>query len=248
MKKRRSFRKPHRIKKKKSIFKSRLFWLLVLILIIVGIIFYYLFFSKIFQIKEIEVVGEEIIAENQIKKIIPLSNIFLINISNIEMNILNQFPHIFNVNIKREFPDKLNITIAERVAVGIWCEQENCFLVDRSGVAFEKALPEIDLIKIFSTKELLKKEKIEQILEIQQELNKKEIQLKEVKIVSEERLNVKTSEDWEIYFNLRRDDISRQIFNLRIVLKERISLERRKNLQYIDLRFDKIFIYPRSEE
>ena len=244
MKKRRSFRKPHRVKKKKSILRSRLFWYSTLILTITGIIFYYLFFSKTFQIKEVVVVGEEVISENKIKEIVPKENIFLIDISKIRTNILENFLPIANVDIKREFPDKLNIIITERVAVGIWCEQENCFLIDKDGVAFERALPEINLIKIFSQKELLKKEKIEQILKIQQELNRKEIQLKWAKIVSEERLNVKTTENWEIYFNLMRDDFSKQIFNLGIIMREKISPERRKNLEYIDLRFDKIFIYP----
>ena len=244
MKKRRSFRKPHRIKKKRSIFKSWLFWLLVFILIIVSIIFYYLFFSKTFQIKEIVIIGQEKISKNQIKEIVPKENIFLIDISKIKTNILENFLPIANVNVRREFPDKLNITITERVAVGIWCEQENCFLIDKDGIIFKSALPETNLIEIFSEKELLKKEKIEQILKIQQELNRKEIQIKEAKIVSEERLNIKTTENWEIYFNLMRDDLSKQIFNLGIVMREKISVERRKNLQYIDLRFDKIFIYP----
>jgi len=62
-------------------------------------------------------------------------------------------------------------------------------------------------------------------------------------IKSDARFNIKISEGWEIFLNPQKD-IDKQLKNLGIILKEKLPIERRKNLQYIDLRFDRIYIYP----
>ena len=49
------YRRPHRIRKKKSIFRSRFFWIALLVLFFLGAIFYFLIFSPIFQIKGIKI-------------------------------------------------------------------------------------------------------------------------------------------------------------------------------------------------
>jgi len=59
-------------------------------------------------------------------------------------------------------------------------------------------------------------------------------------IVSEERLNIAVSEGWEIYFNTE-GDLDWQIKELWIVLEKQISPEKRKNLEYVDLRFSRVF-------
>ena len=59
-------------------------------------------------------------------------------------------------------------------------------------------------------------------------------------IVSEERLNVKTSEGWEIYFNTA-DDLDWQVQELALVLEKQITPEKRRNLEYIDLRFSRVY-------
>jgi len=62
------------------------------------------------------------------------------------------------------------------------------------------------------------------------------LKILEVSIISEERLNAKTSEGWEIYFNLE-GDINWQLTKLGAVLEKEIPPEKRENLEYIDLRF-----------
>ena len=68
-----------------------------------------------------------------------------------------------------------------------------------------------------------------------------EIQIELAEIVSDRRLNIKTSEGWEIYFNLQ-EDIDWQLTELALILKEKISPEKRGEIKYIDLRFEKVFI------
>jgi cell division septal protein FtsQ len=258
MPKRKFFRKPHRIKKKKSIFKSRLFWFGILVLITIGGLFYLIVFSNWFQINKIEIRGNKNISNQEIKEIIQPAleqqivfwntrTIFLANLKELNKVILEKFPEIAKVELKRKFPETLTAIIEERKPVAVFYYQDKRFFLDKEAIIFKEIEKKegINLLKIESLigKQVLEKKLIEKIIKIQQKLNQKEIIITEAVIVSEERLNIKTLENWEIYFSLR-DDISTQIFNLGVVMKERISPERRKNLQYIDLRFDKIFIYP----
>jgi hypothetical protein len=81
------------------------------------------------------------------------------------------------------------------------------------------------------------KEKISKILEIKSKLEDiLKIQIKKADLISEKRLNVKTFEGWDIYFNLKKD-LDWQLTKLKAVLDEKIPEEKRKDLEYVDLRF-----------
>lgn len=258
-------RKPHRIKKKKSILKSRVFWQVILVLIVVSGLFYLVSFSPFFQITKVEIRGNEKISDQEIKEIIhpyvkhqiifwQTRNIFLANLKETNNSLLEKFPEIVQVELKRSFPKTLIISIQERKPVAIFKHYDRQFLIDKEGIVFKEFIEgqESGYLQIEGLifegeiklgRQVIEKEIMTKILEIKQELSRKEIPIIAAVIASKERLNVKTLENWEIYFNLR-EDITKQIFNLGIVLREKIPLERRKTLEYIDLRFDKIFIYP----
>jgi len=249
-------RKPHRIEKKKSIFQNRFFWLVLLILISTGFLFYFVIFSSTFQIKEIKITGNQKVAKENIQKIIEekikksflflnSKSIFLINSGEINKSLLEKFPEVSEIDLKRKFPDILIVEIKERVPIGIWCQEQDCFYIDKEGIVFEKSPSEDKLIirpgfeetGIFIGKEVLEKNYLEAILEILEKVKENlKIDIKEFVIFKEGRLNAKTSGDWEIYFDIQ-GDISQQISNLILVLEEKISPEKRRDLKYIDLRF-----------
>ena len=79
-------------------------------------------------------------------------------------------------------------------------------------------------------------DKVAKILDIHSGLIDLEIGTDFINIVSDKRVDVETLEGWDIYFNLK-DKISSQVLNLGLVLKEKISSEARRNLEYVDLRF-----------
>lgn len=221
--------------------KNRLFRLGVLALAAVGGISYFLFFSEIFQIKKIAVSGEVGIYEENIKALVYPKNIFLINTGEIEKNILSNFSKIGKVEIYRSLPDALDILITERTPIALWCEQDHCFFADKEGVIFGENPPETDLIKIMGPKEMLNKEKISQILDIQRKLKENpQVTATQALIASEERLNIGTSEGWEIYFN-SKGNLDWQVQELALVLEKQITPAKRKNLEYIDLRFSRVF-------
>ncbi len=58
-------------------------------------------------------------------------------------------------------------------------------------------------------------------------------------------MNVNTADGWEVYFN-PKGDLNWQITELAAILENRIPLEKRKNLKYIDLRFNKVYIFPEN--
>lgn len=221
--------------------RSRVFWIGILSFLAIAVIYYFLFFSGFFKIKKIIITGDQIISEEIARTFVARNNIFLINAAKIEKDILSGFSQIAKVKISRSFPSTLNISIIKREPAAVWCDLEKCFLTDNDGVNFREAPTETDLIKITGAKELVGRESISQILRIQKELKDKSIATTtRAFIVSEERLNIKTSEGWEAYFNLK-GNLDWQLQELNLVLEKQISPEKRRNLEYVDLRFSRVY-------
>ena len=235
-----SYRKPYRVKRKKAIWRSRLFRISLLFLIIIGAVSYFLLFSPVFHIKKIIITGDKIFSQENIGALADGKNFFLIDTREIKDYILSSFPQTADVKIRRSLPDVLDISVKKRYPAVLWCESEKCSLADKNGVIFREAADE-NLMRISGKKEELGKEKIAQILDIQDKLkNIAGVTTTEALIVSKGRINIGISEGWEIYFNTE-GDLDWQIKELGLVLEKQISPERRKNLEYVDLRFSRVF-------
>lgn len=252
-----TYRKAHRYKRNKPFFKSRFFWLGFLILIFLFSVFYLLFLSKIFQVNNINVSGEQRISgeslklsiENKLdKKILffKTKSIFLINLTDIKKEILNEFPQTAEIVIGRRLPNSLDTIVTERQGAADWCQNEKCFLADKEGIIFEEAKGDEKSIKIIDKQrtnqpilgeKVITSDDLDKILKISPKLEMDfKIPVKEFLIYSEDKLTVFTEENWEIYFNLK-NDIDWQITKLGAVLEEKIPPEQRKDLEYIELRF-----------
>jgi len=280
---RRRYKKSFKTKKKKSVFsssktilKNKFFWTGFLFLILGGGFCYLLFFSSIFQIKKVEIVQDSKISSEEIKDIVWQNvnrNILLANFNQIINDLLEKYPQLKNVQIKKKLPDKLEIQIQERKTAAILEKKDfpfriqpefsffgnfnkeknqEYYLIDEEGVVFEKSnniSSDALIIKkqirdknVNLGKEYVKKEIMEKILKIKDE---EKIGVKEITIISNERLNAKTAESWEIYFSLKKD-LNLQLLELNILLEEKLSLKERENLKYVDLRFDKIYFKKSS--
>jgi len=274
----RKFRKPYRIKKRKSIFKSRFFWSGILIVIIFCGIFYLICFHSFFQIKEIKISGNSAFAEDRadkqkvlfegVQKIIEekinqkilffsSKSIFLANFSEIKKEILKSFPPVDEINLKRKFPHTILVQVKERKPLAIFCpirksttsngvnQNDNCFFIDKEGIIFEPIVTRSEFVTLKKNigweinlgEKILGEEKLSEILEVESKLrNNLKITSEEILIVSDERFNAKTLEGWQIYFNFR-EDLGWQLTKLNAVLEKEIPHEKRKYLEYIDLRF-----------
>ncbi|MCD6528504.1 FtsQ-type POTRA domain-containing protein, partial [bacterium] len=182
---------------------------------------------------------------------------FLINPKKIEQKILKEYPEIKKANLKKKLPRTLILEIQLRKAAGVWCfSEDNCFLIDEKGIIYGEHFPvtlkkreKEDLITIFKiTKEIKKPgenvispEKMSQLLKIQNKLkNNLQIEIEKFTLKKSERLDVKTTEGWQVYFDLS-GDINLALVKLNLILEKEIPPEERKNLQYIDLRFSKVY-------
>jgi len=270
----RGYRKPHRFKKRKPIYRNRFFWLAILILIFFSSFFYFLFFTEFFQVKKINIVGLEQVPEEQLNlsikdkletKILffPTRNIFLVDLNKIKEDILKKFHRIATIEIRRNFPDSLNVLVTERKIIATFCQEgeedksssspsafareANCFAVDEEGIIFEekpidriiqpliKALISADEISL--GKKVIEKEDLISILEINSQFKEDlNIPVKEFIISAREKLIAVTQDGWELYFNLR-SDVKWQLAKLKALLEEKIPEEQRKDLEYIELRF-----------
>jgi cell division septal protein FtsQ len=249
----RKYRSPRRIKRKTPFFKKKIFWIFFLFFLFFSGNFYLTIFSKFFQIQKIEISGSEKLKEN-VKSLVEYQlsknlfsfqtkSIFLFDPSQIVKLILENFPQVEEIEFLKKFPDKLEINIKERKAIALFCSQK-CYLIDSNGIAFEEFFDKEDFKIEKENKEeislgqvVIDKETLNEILKIKKNLEEEfQIPLEKIVLVSEERINVKTREGWEIYFNPKRD-IDWQLTKLKALFEKEIPPEKRVNLEYIELRF-----------
>lgn len=257
---RKTLRKPYQVKKRKSILKNRFFWRLVLVLVIGLAIFYFLFFSSVFQIKNIKISGNKKVLTKDIEKkvsekienrilFLKTKSIFLVDFKEISKALLEEFPKIRKVDLARDFPNALGLKIQERKPAFLFCNSE-CFLIDKKGVIFERTenIETLSIIKFqepekmaFSLGEkIFEEDFLSKILEIKKRIKERlQIEIKEF-IVSKEKLTAKSAQGWQIYFNLK-GDIDWQLTELILILEKQIPSERRDELEYIDLRFSRVY-------
>jgi cell division protein FtsQ len=258
----RIYRKPHRVKRKKPFYKNKFFLVFILVLIILGISFYIFSFAPFFQIKEIQIYGEKTIPANDLKTALNekiekrifsflSKSIFLINPKKIESEFLQKYPKISKIEIKRKLPSTLILNIQEREPVAIFLVDDKKFFVDSTGIIFEEAQSEDNFLKIrtsdvFSNIELgrkvITKELMAFILDAKEKIQQNfQLKIEEAFIVSEERINLKTSEGWFLYLN--SENLDWQLRKLKTVLEKEIPKEKRTLLEYIDTRFGNFASY-----
>ena len=183
-------------------------------------------------------------------------NIFLVNSDNLTKQILEKFPIIEKLKIDKKLPQTLILGVQERKPLGIFCnssladklvDKEECFLIDENGVIFEplSQVPKnVTVVRqalgeknVFTGEEVIAKSIMSAISKIKNSLKDNfQIDVEEALVSNPFKIKVITNENWEIYFDLD-SDINLQIAKMNLILKDEISAENRKNLQYIDLRF-----------
>ena len=260
-----SYRRPHAYKKKKSIIRNRFFWLAILISGLVVFSFYFFFFSDTFQVENVNIRGGNKVAKEDIDFLVrenlesrflffPTKTILLASLKNMREEILSSFPQIAKAEIKRSWPDTINVLITERKGMVNWCGNGKYFLADSEGIVFEEIdEPKTGLAVVANLSSALPGDRVIEpddlnlILNIESQLQGDlKIAIKDFVVSSEDKLTVNTQEGWQIYFNLQ-GDVSWQITKLRAVIEEKFPPENRGNLEYIELRFGN-FANPRYKD
>ena len=202
------------------------------------------------------------ISSLEIEEFVPKKSIFLISIDQIKNEILDKYPEIKIVEIKKRLPNTLNIKIQERKNIGVWCQIEleerlisteeliekeikrkinECFYFDSDGIIFREAslIKGSLVLNVYGTKKPIKirdnvmsPKLVEFILTIRQRLP----EIIDFEIVSFEDLRVTTSRGYQVYFNPTYS-VGSQLEALRIVIEKEIKQEL-NSLEYIDLKIE----------
>lgn len=241
------------------------FWYSFAVLIIAAAAIYFLLFFPKFQVQNINVAGNQKINTEEVKNIIgnlatkkfielgswniSSKSIFLVDTGDIQNQIASSYPIIKKVTINKKLPQDLNAQIEERSQFATFCQSDKCFVIDEAGVIFEDSPnnPENafivrqnqDINELFLGERVVQENLMTTISEIEKNLKDNfQITLTEALISTPIRLDVKTGENWQIYFDIdENSDIGLQLTKLNLLLKDELSTELRQKLEYIDLRF-----------
>lgn len=239
---------------------------------IIGSGAYFLFFSSVFKIKEISVKGNDYIMDAAIissfnnvmseKKWLVLENdnINLFDLAAAKQKIIEEFPRIDALEVRKDYPNKITVNIKEREIASILCQNQegddapnnysfsHCFFVDKNGIAFDVAADTQGflILKILDKRggviELNKKvlnpefiEFVRRIKEGSRNAINNNIKLLVLDHPAQRELTALV-EDWRIIFSVSSDP-KNQLMVLKQVLEKEVK-DRRANLDYIDLRID----------
>jgi len=246
---------------KTPFFKKPVFWIIFLSLaVICGTIYFVLFFEN-FWVKNIIISGNEKISTEDIKNFAVTGinknitkSIFLISEGDMVKKIMEKFPAIEKISFGKEYPETIILGIFERKPAGAYCDQNGkFFLVDQNGVAFEglEIIPEGMFVvrQVIGKKDVVTGEQaiegkiISAVSKIQRSLKEKfNIDVSDAIVTTPIRLDIKTKENWEIYFNTEDlSNIDFQVDKLGALLSSELTPDQRKTLEYIDLRFEKTY-------
>ncbi|MDP3901208.1 MAG: FtsQ-type POTRA domain-containing protein [bacterium] len=231
------------------------FWMFILALIVACFVAYALFFSAFFRVQEIRVLGAETLSADALREkvvfrdipFVPSTNILLFDGEATVKGIEETFPKVREVRVRRIFPSTIKIQAVERRESLVWC-QSQCFAVDETGIAFEEreGPGALTAYKEGGEAELrqrvLSPESISLVLQFSEsiegvpEVREAGITLPSFKVLSEETVIALTSEGWEIYLSLQ-EDAAWQTAKFGAVFQRELTAERRKALEYVDVRF-----------
>jgi len=257
-------------KKKRRLTWSRFFYWIAL-LSFLGAIFYSLFFSGFLAVNQININGLSELDQKNISNVVnskiegkflhflDKNNLLLVWNKSIEKDLYDGFVKIESVNVKKKFPNSLNIEIRERKSAMILCISSECFIIDRNGTAYSRldySLPEIKenqlvVLRDLSDKTVKTGDKIFDIdyLDYMQKIEEKMFSGADVymeknyetpNLVSSD-IRGTTKEGWKIFFS-ENINLQKEADMLRIVLGEKIG-DKRKDLEYVDLRSENKVYY-----
>ena len=250
--------------KKKRFIKKLTFLFLIPLFIFVSLIA--LFYVPYFRIKKISIEGnssidqEKITAEisNYFKdkqfKIFPRDNFFIMPKKEIINSLLEKFPRLKTISLSKNFPDAISVKVEERNNEALFCfknKDEGCAFIDQDGFVFDKApyfsagvyltfleeaTPTVPSGLNF---QVISEEQFKKIIDFKNLLTEENIKILQIIIKKEGIYELQTNESWSILLN-EKNDSQLTYQNLKTTLDQ--IKDKRKNLDYIDLRFgNKVF-------
>lgn len=236
-----TFSPPKEIEKKAGF--PKIFKVLIIIILLIGGVSYFLFFTSIFQVKNI--ITDNTIPENSkvILDKLKGQNIFFVNLSSVKKEIINITPELEKIKIQKGLPDTLKVTGQYYQSKIVWKSGGRSYLLNSDGVVIKEVEGATDLPIVLDNKDLavslgrqvISKNFIDFILEVYSQFADK-IGFKIVNFeIDETVFHVKalTDQGWYIKFDTTRN-YQNQLDDLSKFLAEK-NLEIR---EYVDVRVE----------
>lgn len=259
--------------KRRKNFLLKLFLITGLVFLCLAGAVYLLFFANLLDLRSIDVSGAEIIPAAELKaaaeswldaKFLGVArsrDLLFISSEKLGSELAAGFPRIDAVEVKKEFPHGIKISITERKPAGIWClpaqagfpASGKCFFFDENGIAYAEAGQSSGFLILtvadYQDKEIalgspvVSEEWLNNIMVAKETLPKIGIDVAEFTIPSGsfDEFDAKTAQGWKIMFS-NSTDVAKQISSLNVLLRDKLSASKKAALQYIDLRIqDRIY-------
>lgn len=236
-----------------------------LFLIFAAVLIFVIFFSSYLEITNVYIQGTEELSDEKIKQsawsflggkyfgVFPKKNLLMMGPGGMEKELEDDFKKISSVEVKKIFPNSIIVSVRERQALLIWCSGENCFLADEKGTAYAPAdfgsseVGENNLIIIHdqsradvAMKQVIFKSEFGNFLVGFREKARDSLGIQvgsdfeTPKAISGDFTGI-SEEGWKIDLNAEIGE-EKEINMLKIVLDKNIPKEKRKDLEYVDLR------------
>ncbi len=264
---------------------NRFYFKLICILFF-GITIYVLFFSKLAKVDEININGNQVVNSESILQNVELqmttknflqiskSNFFLVSENKLQQTILDNFPKIKNVEVKKVFPNQIDVSVTEHDLIPIVCiesQEGECFILENDGRIVEKAdfdsakLKENKIVVIIDKnkndiveigKEFILEEKLNNIIFLGEELTYVlNVKIKQPYIIparGAKEVQFNTGEGWYLQIDTVDDpQISLKVTEL--FFEKGFNIQHddltRYDLEYVDARTNKkvFYKYNKSE-
>ena len=254
-----------RLKKKRFINKLT-FLFLIPLFIFVSLIA--LFYVPYFRIKKISIEGNSSIDSAKIMadvsnyltgknfKIFPRDNFFIMPKKEFIDSLLKEFPRLKTVSLIKNFPNSISLKVTERNNEALFCfknKDEGCAFIDQDGFVFDKAPyfsagVYLTFLEEATTTwkldfQVISEEQFKKIIDFKNLLTEENPpiggKILQIIIKKEGIYELQTNEGWSILLN-EKNDSQLTYQNLKTTLDQ--IKEKRRNLDYIDLRFgNKVF-------
>jgi hypothetical protein len=197
--------------------------------------------------------------------IIDRRNLLFFRKASIEGTLLSKYPNLEKVEVKKDFPDKIEVAVTERESGIILVSNGRNLAIDQKGVAYqevdldnpEEGLEEVLTLHDQSEKQadlgssIIDKNYIEYLISVREHLRDDfEIEIqKRVETPSIVSFDTRftTLSGWQIFFD-QSIPLEKELEMLRVVLENKIPPEKRDLLEYIDLRLDNKVYYKFKDE
>lgn len=237
-----------------------------------GVVIYILIFSPFLQVSYLNLEGvEELEYEKVYGKldyllsgkylwIFPKGNFILVYKGKIKKELLNEFKKIRKVDVKKIFPDTVNVKIEERESLILWCSEGPCYIIDEQGYAYTGAdfesreIKENNLVRLVDIsakpvnigEKILDEDYVQFVTKIREKL-KRELNIgisDEYSTTTKlsEVIKIKTNDGWDIHLS-SQIPLDQSIRTLKTFLDQKITDEIKKELEYIDLRVENKIYY-----